>query len=82
MTNVLPRRLQDLFKMSSRHLAKMSSGHLQKTFSRQTAKTIIYRKISLAYMSEIDGHGINLTGVNSLDTTKLVEKLFLKYFMK
>ena len=76
MTNVLPRHLQDLFKMSAKHLAKMSSGHLLKTFSRQTAKTIICRKISLAYMSEIDGQGINFTGVISLDTPKLVEKFF------
>ena len=76
MTNFLPRHLQDVFKMSARHLAKMSSGHLLKTFSRQTAKTIIYIKISLAYMSEIDGQGINFTRVIYLDTPKLVEKFF------
>ena len=76
MTNVLPRHLQDLFKTSSRHLAKMSSRRPQKTFSRQTVKTIIYKKISLAYMCEADGPGINFTRVNSLDIPKLLVKFF------
>ena len=72
MTNVLPRHLQDLFKTSSRHLAKTSSRRLQKAFSRQTAKRIIYRKISLAYMSETDGQGTNFTRANSLVIPKLL----------